>query len=39
MPRRSSGGGDSIAADEGQSFGPEVLFSRGGVSRPRLEDI
>ena len=37
MSRRSSGGGDGIAVDEGQSFGPEVLFSRGGVSRPRLE--
>ena len=36
MSRRSSGGGDGIAADEGQSFGPEVLSSMGGVS-PRLE--
>ena len=23
--------------DEGQSFGPEVFFSRGGVSPPKLE--
>ena len=37
MSRISSGGGDGIAKDEGQSFGPEVLFSRGGVSPPRLE--
>ena len=26
MSRRSSGGGDGIAMDEGQSFGPEVLL-------------
>ena len=37
MSRKSSGGGDGIAVDEGQSFGPEVLFSRGGMSPPRLE--
>ena len=37
MSRRSSDGGDGIAVDEGQSFGPEVLFSRDGVSLPRLE--
>ena len=37
MSRRSSGGGDGIAVDEGQSFGSETLFSRGGVSPPRLE--
>ena len=37
MSRGSSGGGDGIAVDEGQSFGPEVLFSRGGVSPSRLE--
>ena len=37
MSRRSSGGGDGIAMDEDQSFGPEVLFRRGGVSPPRLE--
>ena len=37
MSRRSSGGGDGIAMDEGQSFVPEVLFSRGGVFPPRLE--
>ena len=37
MSRRSSGGGNDIAGDEGQSYGPEVLFSRGGVSPPRLE--
>ena len=34
MSRRSSGG---IAVDEGQGFGPEVLFRRGGISPPRLE--
>ena len=32
MSRRSSGGGDGTAVDEGRSFGPEVFFSRGGVS-------
>ena len=32
MSRRSSGGGDGIAVDEGQSFGLELLFSRSGVS-------
>ena len=37
MSRRSSGGGNDIAGDEGQRYGPEVLFSRGGVSLPRLE--
>ena len=37
MSRRSSGGGDGIAVDGGQSFGPEVLFSRCSVSPPRLE--
>ena len=37
MSRRSSGGGNGIAGDEGQKYGPEVLFSRGGVSPPRLE--
>ena len=37
MSRRSSGGGDGIAVDEGQSCGPEVLLSRNGVSPPRLE--
>ena len=38
MSRRSSGGGaDIVVVDEGQSFGPEVLSSRGGVSPPRLE--
>ena len=37
MSRRSSGGGNDIAGDEGQRYGPEVLFSRGGVSPPRLE--
>ena len=37
MSRRSSGGGNGIAGDEGQRYGPEVLFSRGGVSPPRLE--
>ena len=35
--RRSSGSGNNIAGDEGQRYGPEVLFSRGGVSPPRLE--
>ena len=38
MSRRSSSGGNDIAVDEGQRFGPEVLFSRGGVSPPRLKD-
>ena len=28
---------DGIAVDGGWSFGPEVLFNRGGVSPPRLE--
>ena len=37
MSRRSSGGGNDIAGDEGQRHGPEVLFSRGGGSPPRLE--
>ena len=37
ISRRSSGGGNNIAGDEGQRYGPEVLFSRGGVSTPRLE--
>ena len=37
MSRRSSGGGDGIAMDEDQSFDPELLSSRGGVSPPRLE--
>ena len=37
MSRRSNGGGDGPAVDEGQNFGPEVLFSRSGVSPPRLE--
>ena len=37
MSRRSSGGGNDIAGDGGQRYGPEVLFSRGGVSPPRLE--
>ena len=37
MSRRSSGGGDDIAMDEGQSSGAGVLFGRGGVSPPRLE--
>ena len=37
MSRRSSGGGNDIAEDEGQRYGPEVLFGRGGVSPPRLE--
>ena len=37
MSRRSSDGGNGIAGDEGQRYGPEVLFSRGGVSPPRLE--
>ena len=37
MSRRSSGGGNDIAGDEGQRYGPEVLFSRGGVSPPRLK--
>ena len=37
MSRRSSGGGNGIAGDEGQRYGPEVLFNRGGVSPPRLE--
>ena len=37
MSRRPSSGGDGTAVDEGRSFGPEVLFSRGGVSPPRLE--
>ena len=38
MSRRSSGGSDGIAVDEGQSFGPEVLFNRDGVSPPKLEE-
>ena len=37
MSRRSSGGGNDIAGDEGQRYGPEVLFIRGGVFPPRLE--
>ena len=37
MSRRPSGGGDGIAVDEGQRFGRDVLFSRSGVSPPRLE--
>ena len=37
MSRRSSGGGNDIAVDEGQRFGPEVLLSGGGVSSSRLE--
>ena len=37
MSRRSSGGGNDIAGDESQRYGSEVLFSRGGVSPPRLE--
>ena len=37
MSRRSSGGGNDIAEDEGQRYGPEVLFSRGGVSPSMLE--
>ena len=37
MSRRSSGGGNDIAGDEGQRYGLEVLFSRGGVSHIRLE--
>ena len=37
MSRRSSGGGEGIAVDEGQSFGPEGLFSRDGVTPSRLE--
>ena len=37
MSRRSSGGGDGIAVYEDQSFGPEGLFSRRGVSPSRLE--
>ena len=37
MSRRSSGGGKDIAGDQGQRYGPEVLFSRGGVSPPGLE--
>ena len=32
MSRSSSGCGDGIAVDEGQSDGPEVLFSWNGVS-------
>ena len=32
MSRRSSGGGDGIAVDGSQSFGPEVLFCEGCVS-------
>ena len=35
--RRSSSGDNDIAGDEGQRYGPEVLFSRGGVSPLRLE--
>ena len=37
MSRRSSGGGNDIAENEGQRYGPEVLFSRGGVSPSMLE--
>ena len=37
MSRRSSGGSIYIAGDEGQRYGPEVFFSRGGVSPPRLK--
>ena len=37
MSRRSSGGGNNIAGKKGQRYGPEVLFSRGGGSPPRLE--
>ena len=37
MSRRSSDGDGGIAVDEGQNFGLEVLFSRGGVPPPRLE--
>ena len=37
MFRRSKGGGNDIAGGEGQRYGSEVLFSRGGVSSPRLE--
>ena len=37
MSRRLSGGGNDIAGDEGQRYGPKVLFSRGGVSPPSLE--
>ena len=37
MSRRSCGGGNDMSVGEGQRFGPEVLFSRGGVSPPRLE--
>ena len=37
MSRRSSCGGNDIAGDGGQRFGPDVLFSKGGVSPPRLE--
>ena len=36
ISRRSSGGGNDIAGDEGQGYGVEVLFS-SGVSPPRLE--
>lgn len=37
MFRRSSGGGDGVAKDKGQRFGPVTLFKRGDVSTPRLE--
>ena len=37
MFRKSSGGGDVIAVDECQKFGPEELFSRGEMSPTRLE--
>ena len=37
MSRSSIDGSDCIAVDEGQTFGPEVLYSRGGVSPLRLE--
>ena len=37
MSRISSVGGDGIAVDEGQSFGPEVFFIGEGVSPPRSE--
>lgn len=36
MSRTSSDGGGAGAAKD-QRFGPEVLFSRGSVSPPRLE--
>ena len=37
ISKRSNGGGDGTAVDEGQSFGSEVISSRGGVSPPRLD--